>query len=67
MYHFLKLVNNKDRIVTGVFPMMSRYWEELQVSIVFSGNKFLSLLDGGVLLVMQNSLNILPAIKLILD
>ena len=32
-------------------------------SIVFPGNEFSSLLDGRVLLVMHNCLNILPAIQ----
>ena len=55
---------------------MSRYWERLQVSIVFPGNKFSSFFSSqlrsdnfrnvGQALEMHNSLDILPAIKLIL-
>ena len=82
VYHFRKPTDDdENRIVTGALPTMSRYREQLQVSIVFPGNEFSSFLDAkvtsqlnsddlrnvGQALVMHNSLNILPAIKLILD
>ena len=47
VYHFCKPTDNdKNRIVTGALPMMSRYREQLQVSIVFPGNKFSSFLGS---------------------
>ena len=43
MYHFRKPTDDdENRIVTGALPTMSRYWEQLQVSIVFLGNKSFS-------------------------
>ena len=82
MFHLRKLTDDdENRIVTGALPTMSRYREQLQVSIVFPGNEFSSFLNAKVTsqlnsdnfrnvkqaLVMHNSLNILLAIKLILD
>ena len=61
-YHFCKPTDNyMNRIVTGALPTMSRYWKQLQVSIVFPGNKSSSFLDGKV------SLVIMPASQLRLD
>ena len=49
VYHFCKPTDDdENQIVTGALPTMSRYWEELQVPIVFLGNEFSSLLDGKV-------------------
>ena len=49
MFHFCKLTDDvENQIVTGAFPTMSRYWEQLQVSIVFLGNDFLIFLDAKV-------------------
>ena len=77
VYHLCKPTDNdKNQIVTGALPTMSRYREQLQVSIVFSGNEFSSFLGSQLssddfrnvkqALVKHNSLDILPAIKLIL-
>ena len=45
--HLCKPTNNdKNRIITGALPTMSRYQEQLQVSIVFSSNEFSSLLGS---------------------
>ena len=56
---------------------MSSYREQLEVSIIFPGNKFSSFLSSqlclddlrkvGQAFMIHNSLNIFPAIKLILD
>ena len=78
VYHFRKPTDDdENRIVTGALPTMSRYWERLQVSIVFPGNEFSSFLSSqlsfdnfrnvGQAMEMHNSLNIFSAIKLILD
>ena len=77
VYHFRKPTDDdENRIVTGALPTMSRYWERLQVSIVFPGNEFSSFLSSqlsfdnfrnvGQAMEMHNSLDILQAIKLIL-
>ena len=78
MYNFCKPIDdNKNWIATGAFPTISRYRKQLQVSIVSPG-PFLNAEVASQLnsynfrnvrqaLVMHNSLNILPAIKLILD
>ena len=40
VYHFCKPTDDDEsRIVTGALPTMSRYREELQISIVFPGNE----------------------------
>ena len=77
VYHFRKPTDDdENRIVTGALPTMSRYWERLQVSIVFPGNEFSSFLSSQLrsddfrnvrqAMEMHNSLDIFPAIKLIL-
>ena len=49
VYHFRKPTDDDgNRIVTGALPTMSRYREQLQVSIVFPGNEFSSFLDTKV-------------------
>ena len=49
MYLFRESTNNdENQIVTGALPTMSRYREQLQVSIVFPSNKSSSFLDAKV-------------------
>ena len=81
MFHFYKSTNDdKSQIISSTLPTMSRYWEQLQISIIFFGNKFSSFHDAKVanqlclddfknakrVLVMYNFFDILPTIKLIL-
>ena len=50
VYHFREPTgNDKNRIVTDALLTMSKYWEQLQVSIIVPGNKFSSFLDAKVL------------------
>ena len=54
VYHFCKPTDNdKNRIVTTALSTMSRYRKQLQVSIVFLGNKSSSFLDAKVPLVIM--------------
>ena len=47
VYYFCKLIDDdKNQIVLGDLPTMSRYWEQLQISILFPGNKFSSFFDA---------------------
>ena len=46
LYRLILYYSHQDWIVTGDLPTKSRYWEQLQVSMVFPGNRFLSFLSS---------------------